>query len=272
MAPLLCLLASCSGLSIAAPGPGYGVAVGRDRGHAGHGRVDPPAEATPRPGSDRGLPYLSLPPSPHEASLAALTPYAGAPVLIDPETGALLLQKYYSPEVGGSLLFLFGRRWLTDEKFWNPLDEPYLAGIELSYDFRSMLPFEIEMGFLYAKEEGEDPPTMIQEKLKSYEPYLGIRKTWELEHYSVWPYVGAGLCYQYVEADLATTLGPKHMGDGALGAYAHTGFLVLIGTTLVAGIDLRAVLGQSLDLEKDGVSFSTDGDYLQAAFSAGFAW
>ncbi|MEZ5988798.1 MAG: hypothetical protein R3F30_06690 [Planctomycetota bacterium] len=250
---LLCLLTSCAGIAIVDPvGGGPGAAR-----HEGPGaRVTTPA-----------VDALGSPLRP------VLDLGAGSDDLVlDPESGALLRQKQYSQEVSGSLLFYLGKRWYEDEKFWNPLDEPYMAGVELAWNFRTMLPVELEMGFLYAKEEGEDPPTMIQEDLHSYEAYLGIRQTWELDWYSMWPYLGAGVSYQYCEANLATVLGPKHMGDGSFGLYAHTGFYVLIGTTLVAGLDLRGVFGQSLDLEKDGISYPTRAGYLQAAFSAGFAW
>lgn len=187
----------------------------------------------------------------------------------DAESANYAFQRDDSLEVHGSLWFYFGRRWLSDGKFWSPIEEPAVGGFEVMYEFVKEFPLEIEFGFLYSNDEEEDTTAGIREEYESFEVYLGLRKSWDIDFFATHLYVGTGIDFNWVEAKLQDGSGSTHTTkDQTVGAYVHTGFFVPLGTHLVGGVDLRGMMAGKMDLAGNSVS----ADYIQAMFLAGFYW
>jgi len=178
-------------------------------------------------------------------------------------------QRNDSLEVHGSLWFYFGTKFMSDSSFWSPIDEPTIGGFEVMYEFVKEFPFEVEFGFQYATTESEDSGTSIREEIETFEIYAGLRKSWDINFFATSLYVGTGIAYNWVQANLQDGAGDTVSAkDANVGVYLHTGFFIPLGTYLVAGVDGRGMLAGNYSLGQNTVS----GSYLQATIFAGFAW
>ncbi len=202
----------------------------------------------------------------------AFGPRIGAPfddAFLDPESLTLSLQRNDSLEVHGSIWFHFGRRFLEDTKSWKPIEEPTIGGFEVMYEFVKEFPLQVEFGFQYAKKEDEDTTAGVREQYESFEIYLGLRQSWDINFFATHMYVGGGLSLNWMDAELQNgTGGAQGYEDQVIGAYLHTGAFVPLGTYLVMGIDLRGMLASNYQLGPN----SMGSNYVQATIFAGFSW
>ena len=232
----------------------------------------PPAEAA-LPGGGVGN-WVELPSDPAtapslETDRASLDPNALSLDVLDREAIEAMFQRNESLEVHGSIWFFFGKRYLSDTSFWSPVDQPTIGGFDVSYDFVKEFPLAFEFGFQYAKAEDEDPSSGVREQYETFEIYLGLRKSWDINFFATHLYVGSGVSYSLADATLQDGTGGAHgYEDQVLGFYVHTGFYVPLGTYLVAGVDLRGLLAGKYQLGPN----SAGADYLQASLLAGFSW
>lgn len=200
---------------------------------------------------------------------ATLPPATEKEFAFDTEAPEFRFQRDDSLEVHGSIWFYFGTKWMDDSKFWAPIEDPTVGGFDVMYEFVKEFPLGVEFGFQYSRGEDEDPQGMVREKIETYEIYLGLRKSWDIDWFATNLYVGTGVAYNWIEADLQDGSGGTSTNKAHdFGVYLHTGFFIPLGTYLVAGVDCRGLLSGKYDLGQDTVS----GNYVQLAVFAGFAW
>jgi hypothetical protein len=147
-------------------------------------------------------------------------------------------------ELGTELLG--GGRALVDHEH---LDGHWVAGLELTTRDRE-LGWGYELGGSYGSEE-EDTATRKHEA-ELTELYVGLRRGWEQG--ATRPYVGFGASLIAVENTLRSAGPTVEFDDNSGGAYLHGGVLWSLGrydfdrgTEILAGFDLRGVLGQEVD-------------------------
>jgi hypothetical protein len=161
-----------------------------------------------------------------------------------------------------SLHILAGVRGL-DEDDWGPVDRQGALAVEYARQgVNSAVGFEL--GLQLSGDTDESGGTDLQ--AGEAEVYGGIRANF-LRAETVQPYVGAGLTAltATVEIDNGSNVDDD---DGSLGLYVHGGITVCPSGVFHVGADLRAVFATDLEL----FGASTDGDYLQLAIFAGWAF
>jgi len=159
----------------------------------------------------------------------------------------------------------FGGRFLEDETFWEPTDQPFVTGFE--YDQRALdtgFGWEAATFFAFDSEDDIDGAGLDVD-LFLFEGNLGMRYTLDAGRFH--PYIGGGGAIVY--ADITAEMGGLEASedDVAFGGYVHTGAYWRIGESFTLGIDARALLGTSVDFD---TSLEGDVDYFQITAAIGW--
>ena len=161
----------------------------------------------------------------------------------------------------------FGARFLENETFWEPTDQPWALGFE--YDARSLdsgLGWEAATFFAFDSEDNVFG-TSVDVDLFLLEANLGGRYTFVLDR--LHPYVGGGLGLIY--ADITARSGGSRIYDNdfSVGGYAHTGAYYRITDAMTLGVDFRGLFGTSVDFD---TPLDGDVDYLQVTGTIGWMY
>ncbi|MDP6540525.1 MAG: outer membrane beta-barrel protein [Planctomycetota bacterium] len=160
-----------------------------------------------------------------------------------------------------------GQRFL-DEDGWEPVSDQFTIGVETD-TYRPEDGWGMELGALYSRDDGTFPIEgleSVEATGKTWEVYVGVRRTLETRKGKAHPYLGAGLTWIWSSFDASSDEQTFSGDDDSPAIYLHGGVMWRVGASLNVGLDLRVVTGASADMfDIDG-----DADYAQAALGLGF--
>lgn len=176
-----------------------------------------------------------------------------APIERAPEVRAQEVLPRTNPQGQGAVHL--GLRYLDDDAFYEPLEEPVALGVEYARRFQKGGTFGFEAGGFLASdaELGVD--------LLFLEGDLGLRASHDIDRFQVFAGGGIALILAQVESAVLSE------DDYTIGPYVHAGAIYYVTTDFFLGVDARLVTGTEIDFP----SFvETDADYVQVALLLGW--
>jgi len=174
----------------------------------------------------------------------------------------------------GEIALIAGKRVLSDEEFWAPLDEPGVFGMQLAVG-SSDSPWFFDAAFLASEDDDEaaidfgSGPTEVQAESKLTEVSVGaLFAPGFAQRFT--PYLGAGVTYlkAELEVDIPSLGGSAEDDDTSPGFYLRGGFSMTLVESLSLGVDLRYVGGTDIEV----FDVSGDADYTQVGVTLGYRW
>lgn len=163
-----------------------------------------------------------------------------------------------------------GSQSLDNTTYWEPLEDLQSFAVQYAYQGANA-PLGVEFGLSYSSGE-EDAvvlgiPGTFSASLS--ELSVGLHKSFLTRESLVRPYLGAGVSLLLANAEFdAGAMGSADGDGGGVGFYVRGGLPFHVTRWLRVGVEAKALLGSSLDIE----GAEGDADYTQLAAFVGFAF